>query len=108
MPERRPPASAAAARLSELAEVEAAELKERQRARDAAIRHYDTAQAAITDAEAAMASARAQQAVAITALLESGLDVNAVATVVGLDPRRVREVRSAKRASQQPVVAEGS
>ena len=42
MAERRVPSSPAAARLAELAEAEAAQLKDRQRARDAAIRTYDS------------------------------------------------------------------
>jgi hypothetical protein len=97
MPDKRPASSPAAAQLQQLAEQEAAALRERHKARDAAIRQYDSASAAIADAEKLAAQAKQDQANAIATLLESGLDVANVASVLGLDPRRVREARPATR-----------
>ena len=97
MPDKRQSSSPAAAQLQELADQELAQVRERHKARDNAIRRYDTAAAAVADAEQAMTRARDEQAEAIATLLATGLDVSAIATVLGLDPRRVREIRSAKR-----------
>jgi hypothetical protein len=87
-PDKRQSPSPAVAQLQELADQELAQVRERHKARDNAIRRYDTAAAAVADAE---------QAEAIATLLATGLDVSAIATVLQLDPRRVREIRSAKR-----------
>jgi len=99
MPDKRSPSSPRAAQLQQLADQEAASLRERHKARDAAIRQYDTASAAIADADQLLARAKQDQANAIGTLLDSGLDVANVASVLGLDPRRVREARPAKRAT---------
>jgi hypothetical protein len=100
MPDKRSAPSSAAGHLQELADQELAQVRERHRARDSAVRQFDTAAAAIADAEQAIARARDRQGAAITGLLESGLEVTAVATMLGLDPRRVRELRSAKRSTE--------
>ena len=97
MADKRPASSPAAAQLQQLAEQEAAALRERHKARDAAIRQYDSASAAIADAEKLVAQAKQDQAGAIATLLESGLGVADVASVLGLDPRRVREARPSTR-----------
>jgi hypothetical protein len=96
-PDKRPASSPAAAQLQQLAEQEAGALRERHKARDGAIRQYDIASAAIADAEKLVARAKQDQSNAIATLLESGLDVTNVASVLGLDPRRVREARPASR-----------
>lgn len=85
------------AQLAQLADAEAAEMKERHRARDAAIRRYEAAHSAIVEAEKALVAARQEQAEAIGALLASGLDTTTVGALLGIDARRVREARAAKR-----------
>ena len=97
MPDKRQSSSPAAAQLQELAEQELAQVRERHKARDAAIRQYDSASAAIADAEKLVAQAKQDQGNAIATLLESGLDVANVSSVLGLDPRRVREARPGAR-----------
>ena len=92
-----PPPNAAA--LAELAEAEAAALKQRHKAREAALRHYGSAEGSILHAQQLMSSGRVERAKAIEELLATGLDVTAVAKLLGLDPRRVREARSAKAES---------
>ncbi|HET9060525.1 MAG TPA: hypothetical protein VFN61_11435 [Acidimicrobiales bacterium] len=109
MPEHRPSKSRAEVQLAELADAEAAQLKQRHKDREAAIRRYENARRALTDAETAMASARQEQASAIGSLLDSGLDTNAVAGVLGVDARRIREARSVtKRAKSDAGVGVGN
>ena len=88
-----PPGAAA---LAELAEAEAVALKERRKAREAALRRYGSAEGSILQAQQTMSSGRAEQAKAIGELLATGLDVGAVAKLLGIDPRRVREARATK------------
>ena len=87
-----------AAQLAELAETEAAALRDRHKAREAAVRRYETARARLEQAERSMVAGRDEQAAAVVALLETGLDSAAVAQLLGIDARRVREARAAKRA----------
>jgi hypothetical protein len=100
MPDKRPAPSSAAGHLQELADQELALVRERHRARDIAVRQFDTAATAIVDAEQAIGQARDQQGAAISALLGTGLEASAVASMLQLDPRRVRELRSAKRSTE--------
>lgn len=79
-----------------MAEAEAAALKQRHKAREAALRHYGSAEGSILQAQQLMDSGRVERAKAIEELLATGLDVTAVAKLLGLDPRRVREARGAK------------
>jgi len=95
-----PPPGAAA--LAELADAEAAALKERHKAREAALRRYGAAEGSILQAQQIMASGRAEQAKAIGELLATGLDVGAVAKLLGIDPRRVREARATKAETVPP------
>jgi hypothetical protein len=88
-----------AAQLAELAETEAAALRERHKAREAAVRHYETARAKLEEAERSLAAGRNEQAAAVVALIDTGLDSTAVAQLLGIDARRVREARAAKHPS---------
>ena len=83
--------------MAELADSEASQLRDRHKAREAAVRRYDAGRAAVAEAEVALASAKREQAEAMVALLGTGLDTSAVAAVLGVDARRVREARSAVR-----------
>ncbi len=97
MPTRRAQDTPSASRLAELAEQEAAQLRELQQSRLSAVRQFDTARAAILHAEKSLAIARQDQAMAVATLLGSGLDVSTVAHLLEIDPRRVRELRGPKR-----------
>jgi len=85
------------AQLAELAEAEAATLRERHKAREAAVRRYEAARARIEQAERSLSAGRDEQAAAVTELLSTGLEPTAVARLLGIDARRVREARAAKR-----------
>lgn len=91
-----------AAQLAELAEAEAATLRERHKAREAAVRRYETAGAKLKEAERSLLAGRDEQAAAVVALIDTGLDSNAVAQLLGIDARRVREARAAKRPTSPP------
>jgi hypothetical protein len=91
-------ASPLSAQLAELAETEAAALRERHKAREAAVRRYEAARAGIEEAERSLVAGRDEQAAAVVALIDTGLDSTAVAQLLGVDARRVREARAAKRA----------
>ena len=96
MPPRQS-SSPLAAQLAELAETEAAALRERHKAREAAVRRYETARAKLEEAERSLLAGRDEQAAAVVALIDTGLDSTAVAQLLGIDARRVREARAAKR-----------
>ena len=98
--------TAFSAQLSELADAEVAALRERQRAREAAVRLYETGRTRVAEAEQSLAVGRDEQAEAIVALLGTGLDANAVAQLFGIDTRRVREARSKRGAAPGAAAAE--
>jgi len=93
----RQSSSPLAAQLAELAEAEATALRERHKAREAAVRRYETARAKLEEAERSLVAGRDEQAAAVAALIDTGLDSTAVAQLLGIDARRVRETRAAKR-----------
>ena len=95
MPSKTTPPPGAAA-LADLAEAEVAAVKQRLKAREAALRHYGSAEGSLLQAQQLMSSGRIERAKAIEELLATGLDITAVANLLGLDPRRVREARAAK------------
>ena len=63
-----------AAQLAELADAEAATLRQRHKAREAAVRRYEVAKAKVEQAEHSIAAGRDEQVVAVVALLETGRD----------------------------------
>ncbi len=106
MPEKKPPTSPSVAQLAQLADAEATALKERHRAREQAVRSYVAATAAVTEAETAIAHAKADQGAAIAALVDSGLGTTAVARVLGLTPGVVAAALSAARKASKGTAVE--
>lgn len=82
-------------------------MRERHRAREAAIRQYEAGKAAHAQAERNVVAARQEQTNAVRSLVDSGLDVNTVANLLGIDARRVREARPSRRSRPGGTVEAG-